>query len=80
MNIVWQIVSLGGAVACLIAYRLVFTKQFTPRRYLVLNGFGSLALLAAALHDRDVGFAVLNAAWLAITLAAARKLLKGEQQ
>ncbi len=65
----WQLYSLSGAAACLLAY------AWGPawRDYKWWNIWGSLVLLIAAIHRHDLGFIVMNGAWLIITIFHKRK-------
>lgn len=73
---IWSVVSLVGAALDLGAYVAAATGRVgaTDVRFLVTNLVGTTLLLAAAVHLRDAGFIILNAAWLLFTLVALRKV------
>ena len=71
----WAAISLTGAALDLGAYIAAATGRVkaTDARFLWTNLVGTGLLLAAAVKIGDLGFILLNAAWLLFTLVALRK-------
>lgn len=60
----WQGLGLCGAVLCLTAY----AKGAKWSLYGWTNIIGATCLLAVAIYSADLGFILMNGAWLAISV------------
>jgi len=70
--LVRQAVSFAGAILILIAYVGHQLNWMDPRKalYNVLNATGSVILAYIALHPFQIGFLVLETAWVLVSLYA----------
>ena len=70
MNVLVQIVSLGGAGLILVAFLCLQRGWWRShgRQYLWANLVGAALLAVVALYDRRVGFIVLEATWALVSL------------
>lgn len=75
MNALLQVLSMGGAGLILFAYFALQQRWWKSdgRVYLWFNLVGAAVLTLVALFDRRLGFIVLEAAWVVISLAALLK-------
>ncbi len=77
MSILIQVVSLVGAGLILLAYfrsQRGFWAQH-DRAYLWCNLMGATLLTVVAVWDRRIGFIVLEAAWVWVSLASLRRTI-----
>lgn len=72
MNALLQVLSLGGAGLILFAYLALQQRWWSSDgwAYLWFNLVGAAMLTVVALVDRRLGFIVLEAAWVVISLVA----------
>lgn len=68
--VLFQLVSLVGAILVLIAYLAINKKWMRPdhRLYNLLNLVGAILLLWVAVVDQRIGFVVLEATWALIAI------------
>lgn len=74
-----QALGLVGAFLVLVAYWMVSSGRFAPTAYayIVVNAAGSMMLLTVAYYTMQLGYIVLNIAWLFITWYALKRRLDG---
>ncbi len=73
-----QIVSVLGALMILIAYGMIqhgLWREIDPR-YLAFNLVGSIVLGIVALLERQVGFMVLEFAWIVLAMLGVVRALR----
>jgi hypothetical protein len=70
MELLFQIIGVLGACLILIAYLLLQQKILPAhsRRYLLMNFVGGTLLTLIAVHDRRIGFILVEGAWALISL------------
>jgi hypothetical protein len=73
-----QVVSFLGAMLILVAYAGQQMGWMNPRRagYNILNAIGSVILAYIAFHPFQIGFVVLETAWVAISVYALARRTK----
>ncbi|MCJ7629299.1 MAG: hypothetical protein MUO50_13045 [Longimicrobiales bacterium] len=66
----FQLVSLAGAILILAAYLAINRRWLKPhhRLYNLLNLVGGILLLWVAIVDQRIGFVILEAAWAVIAI------------
>jgi hypothetical protein len=75
---VLQVVSILGALLILAPFAAAQFGRLTPASvaYQALNLLGSGTLAAIALHDRQVGFLLLEGTWAVVSLWGLLKVLR----
>jgi Na+-translocating ferredoxin:NAD+ oxidoreductase RnfD subunit len=68
--VLFQLVSLAGAILILAAYLAINRRWLKPhhRLYNLLNLVGGILLLWVAIVDQRIGFVILEAAWAVIAI------------
>ena len=68
--VLFQLVSLVGALLILIAYLAINKKWMMPdhRLYNLLNLVGGVLLLWVAIADQRIGFVILEATWALVAI------------
>lgn len=74
-----QVVSVAGALAILAAYAANQFGLLGPANlsYAVLNVLGSAILAAIAVHERQLGFILLEGVWALVSLWSMVTILRG---
>lgn len=74
-----DILQLAGALLILVPFVLVQMGRLSPAAvpYLVLNVVGSVLLGALAIHERQWGFLLLEAAWTLVSAWSLGRLARG---
>jgi hypothetical protein len=75
---VWQFVSITGAVLILIAYTAHQLKKMNAHTvlYQMLNLLGGVCLFSTALVERQYGFILMEGAWSVLSLVGLVKVLR----
>ncbi len=73
-----QVASVLGALLILLPFAAAQFGRLTPASatYQALNLFGSATLAAIALHDRQIGFLLLEGTWAVVSLWGLVKVLR----
>ncbi len=76
-----QVIQVVGALLILVAFAANQRGLMGPheRRYLWLNLLGSLILTGIALHNRDIGFLMLEGVWAIVSAWGLVQLARGKE-
>jgi hypothetical protein len=81
-NMIWQLLSLAGAILILTAYGAHQMKHMHADTvlYQCLNLFGGLALFLTAVVTRQYGFMLMEGAWTVMSAFGLFKVLRGSHE